>query len=103
MPSLEQQEISVLKGRIARLEARLAFLFEHLGLTFEADELAGDDPKVIEALQANNMLEAIKAYQAAHNVGLEEAKKGIDEMRGRLGIQAPPAREVGHCPCSAMR
>jgi ribosomal protein L7/L12 len=86
MATLEQQDIAALKGRITRLEARLAFLFEHLGLTFEADELAGDDPKVIEALQSNNMLEAIKAYRAAHGVGLEEAKKGIDEMRGRLGI-----------------
>jgi ribosomal protein L7/L12 len=86
MPTLEQQEIALLKGRIARLEARLEFLYKHLGLTFVEDAHPADNPDVIEALRANNMLEAIKRYRMATNASLEEAKSAIEQMRVRLGI-----------------
>lgn len=86
MPTLEQEEIALLKGRISRLEARLEFLYKHLNVTFVEDTSLGDDPKVIAALKANNMLEAIKYYRAATNTSLEAAKAGIEEMRARLGI-----------------
>jgi hypothetical protein len=86
MPTLEQQEISVLKGRVSRLEARLEFLYRHLGVTFIEDTRPTDDPRIIEALKANNLLEAIKLYRMATNASLEAAKVGVEEMRARLGI-----------------
>lgn len=86
MPTLEQQEIAQLKGRISKLEARLEFVYKHLNLTFVADTRPTDDPKVIAALKANNMLEAIKFYRLATNVSADDAKVAIEEMRGRLGI-----------------
>ena len=86
MPTLEQQEISVLKGRVSRLEARLEFLYKHLGVTFIEDSRPTDDPKIIAALKANNILEAIRLYRMATNASLEAAKAGIEEMRARLGI-----------------
>ena len=86
MPSLEQQEIALLNGRVSRLEARLEFIFKHLGVTFVEDLHPSDDPRVIAALKANNMLEAIKLYRLATNASLEEAKSAIQEMRARLGI-----------------
>ena len=86
MPTLEQQEISSLKGRIGRLEARLEFLYRHLGVTFIEDNRPSDDPKIIAALKANNLLEAIKLYRMATNASLEAAKAGVEEMRARLGI-----------------
>ena len=86
MPTLEQREIALLKGRVSQLEARLEFLYRHLGVSFAAQMRPGDDPRVIEALQANNLLAAIKAYRVATNASLEEAKIAIEEMRGRLGI-----------------
>jgi hypothetical protein len=86
LPTLEQQEIALLKGRVSQLDARLEFLYRHLAVTFIADTRPGDNPRVIEALKANNTLEAIKAYRMATNAGLEEAKIAIEEMRGRLGI-----------------
>ena len=86
MPTLEQEEISSLKGRISRLEARLEFLYRHLGVTFIADAQTGDNQQVIAALKANNMLEAIKLYRMATNASLENAKFAIQEMRTRLGI-----------------
>jgi len=57
LPTLEQQEIALLKGRVSQLEARLEFLYRHLGVTFVAQTRPGDDSRVIEALKANNMLE----------------------------------------------
>jgi hypothetical protein len=86
MPTLEQQEISSLKGRVSRLEARLEFLYRHLGVTFIEDSRPTDDPRIIEALKANNLLEAIKLYRMATNASLEAAKAGVEEMRARLGI-----------------
>ena len=86
MQTLEAQEISALKGRLSRLEARLEFLYKHLGVTFVEDTRLTDDPKVVAALKANNYLEAIKFFRMATNASLEEAKLAIEEMRARLGI-----------------
>ena len=86
MPTLEQQEIRLLKGRISQLEARVEFLYRHLGVTFVSQAGVGDDSRVIEALKGNNVLQAIKAYRMTTNASLEEAKFAIEEMRGRLGI-----------------
>ncbi len=86
MPTLEQQEIALLKTRVSQLEARLEFIYRHLGVTFVAHTQPGDDPRVIEALKANNVLEAIKAYRMTTNASLEAAKIAVEEMRGRLGI-----------------
>ncbi len=86
MPTLEQEEIGLLKGRVNRLEARLEFLYRHLDVTFIEDVRGGDDPQVIAALKANDMLAAIKLYRMATNASLEQAKLGIQEMRTRLGI-----------------
>jgi len=86
LPTLEEQEIASLKARVSRLDARLEFLYRHLGVTFVENVHAGDNPQVIAALRANNMLEAIKLYRMATNASLEQAKFAIEEMRGRLGI-----------------
>jgi hypothetical protein len=86
MPTQEQQEIAQMKGRISRLEARLEFLYRHLDVTFVEDTRLSDDPKVIAALKANNVTEAIKLYRQATNANLGEARMGVEEIRSRLGI-----------------
>ena len=86
MPTLEQQEIALLNGRVGRLEARLEFIYQHLGITFVQDTRLTDDPQVIAALKANNLLLAIKFYRQATNASLVEAKAAVEEMRARLGI-----------------
>lgn len=91
MPTLDQQEIATLKSRVSRLEARLEYLYKHFGVTFVEDTRLTDDPKVIAALKANNVLEAIKLYRAATSTGsvtvtVDEAKTAIEEIRSRLGI-----------------
>jgi hypothetical protein len=86
MPTQEQQEISFLKGRVSKLEAHLEFIYKHLGVTFVEDTRLSDDPKVVAALKANNLLDAIKFYRMATNTSFEEAKAGVEEMRTRLGM-----------------
>ena len=91
MPTLEQQEIATLKSRVSRLEARLEYLYKHFGVTFVENTHLTDDPKVIAAIKANNILEAIKLYRAATSTGsvtvtVDDAKAAIEEMRSRLGI-----------------
>ena len=68
------------------MEARLEFLYKHLGVTFIEDTQPTDDPKIIAALKANNLIEAIKLYRMATNASLEAARAGVEEMRARLGI-----------------
>ncbi len=86
MPTIEQQEIASLKGHVNRLEARLEFIYKHLGVTYVEDTRLTDDPKVVAALKANNVLEAIKFYRMSTNASLDEAKSAVDEIRTRLGI-----------------
>ena len=86
MPTLDQQEISALKGRVSRLEARLEYIYQHLGVTFVEDTRLTDDPQIIEALRRNNIIEAIKYYREKTGVGLAEAKSTVEEIRTRLGI-----------------
>ncbi|MEW6400321.1 MAG: hypothetical protein AB1649_00905 [Chloroflexota bacterium] len=86
MPTFEQEEIALLRQRIVRLEARLEYVYKHLGITFVEDIHAGDHPQVIAALRSNNLIEAIKIYRQIYNTGLAEAKNAVEEMRSRLGI-----------------
>lgn len=86
MPTLEQAEISSLRGRVSQLEARLEFLYRHLGISFVEDGRSTDNPQVVAALRANNVIEAIKYYRTATNSSLAEAKAAVDEIRARLGL-----------------
>ncbi|MFZ0548681.1 MAG: hypothetical protein WAM60_24740 [Candidatus Promineifilaceae bacterium] len=86
MPTLEQEEIASLRGRISRLEARLEYIYKHLGIPFVEDSRSTDNPQVIAALRGNNLIEAIKIYRIATNSSLAEAKTAVEEMRERLGL-----------------
>ena len=85
------QDIAALRDRIIHLEGQVAFLYRHLGVTFVPEAASGDDPRVIEAIKRGNLLEAIKVYREVYStttmtVGLDEAKRAVEEIKGRLGI-----------------
>ncbi|HNK64593.1 MAG TPA: hypothetical protein PKL78_01710 [Anaerolineales bacterium] len=86
MSTLEMQEIAALKQRIFRLEAQVDQLYRHLSLTFVEQAEASDDPRIIEALRRNNIIEAVKYYREVTGVSLEAAKAAVDEIRARRGI-----------------
>ncbi len=75
-----------LRNRVIKLEGQVAFLYEHLGITFVPETQVTDDPRIIEQLQKGNLIEAIKIHRQLNNSSLEEAKKAVEEMQGRLGI-----------------
>jgi ribosomal protein L7/L12 len=85
MPAMEF-EVQALRERVARLEGKLEFLYQHLGITFAPEAAPGDDPRLIESLKKGDNLGAIRIYREIHNVGIDEARKGVDEIRGRLGL-----------------
>ena len=81
----EQQYID-LRNRVLHLEGQVAFLYEHLGMTFVPEEQLTDDPKIVAALKKGNLLEAIKVHREITGAGMEEAKRAVEEVQGRLDL-----------------
>jgi len=86
MPTAEQHEVELLRSRINRLETQLDFLYKHFGLTYSENADPGDDPRILDALRKNNMIEAIKIYREMTNLGLAEAKAAVEAIRARRGV-----------------
>jgi ribosomal protein L7/L12 len=86
MSSFEEQEIALLKQRIVRLEAQVEYLYKHLHIAFAEDGSPTDDPRIIEALKRNNLIEAIKFYRENTGLGLAEAKSAVEAIKARRGI-----------------
>jgi ribosomal protein L7/L12 len=86
MSTIELEEIALLRQRVNRLETQIDYLYKHLGVTFVENSYETDDPRVVAALRANNLIEAIKYYREKTGLGLAAAKSAVEEMRSRLGI-----------------
>jgi ribosomal protein L7/L12 len=86
MPAMEY-EVTELRQRIAHLEGQVAFLYNHLGITFTSEAAPGDDPRIVEQITKGNMIEAIKIYRDLHKqAGLADAKRAVEEIRSRRGL-----------------
>jgi ribosomal protein L7/L12 len=81
-----EQQFSDLRKRVAHLEGQVAFLYEHLGMTFVPEPQLEDDPKIIEALKGGNLLLAMKVYRENTGATMDDAKKAVEQIQGRLGI-----------------
>ncbi len=81
-----EQQFSDLRRRVAHLEGQVAFLYEHLGMSFVAEAQLEDDPKIIEALKGGNLLQAMKVYRENTGASMDDARKAVEEIQGRLGI-----------------
>ena len=79
-------EVAQLRKRVTHLEGEVAFLYEHLCLTFVPEPELTDDPRIIEHLKKGNFLAAIATYRQINNATLEDAKEAVQEMQGRLGL-----------------
>ncbi len=86
MSSFEEQEIALLRQRVVRLEAQMEFLFKHLGVSMKEGGSTAVDPRIIEALKKNNIIEAIKIYREKTGVGLAEAKSAVEAINNRRGF-----------------
>ena len=85
MSTAEQQEINLLRSRIVHLEAQIDFLYRHLGVTY-VENNNPDDPRILDALRKNNLIEAIKIYREINDIGLAEAKAAVEAIRARREI-----------------
>ncbi len=77
-----------IRSRLNRLEQKVDFLLNELGLTQKAEaSLPVNNPgnsllaEVVALLRQNRKIEAIKVYREQTGVGLKEAKDVIDTMR----------------------
>jgi ribosomal protein L7/L12 len=77
-----------IRSRLNRLEQKVDFLLNELGLTQKAEaSLPVNNPgdslmaEVAALLRQNRKIEAIKVYREQTGVGLKEAKDVIDKMR----------------------
>ncbi|HLH60541.1 MAG TPA: ribosomal protein L7/L12 [Ktedonobacteraceae bacterium] len=73
--------------RLLRLEQKVDFLLNELGLAEKEAAAAADMPRIDPALaevvalvQQNKKIQAIKLYRQITGVSLEEAKRAIDNM-----------------------
>jgi ribosomal protein L7/L12 len=77
-----------IRSRLNRLEQKVDFLLNELGLAQKAEaSLPVNNPgdslmaEVAALLRQNRKIEAIKVYREQTGVGLKEAKDVIDRMR----------------------
>ena len=83
-----EEEIRI---RLARLENKVDFLFQELGLQEEYLAASPQDAalqaatsEIIALLRMNRKIEAIKLYRQQTGTGLAEAKAVIDRMEGMM-------------------
>ena len=83
-----EEEIRI---RLARLENKVDFLFQELGLQekYLAEQaqdaaLQTATAEIIALLRMNRKIEAIKLYRQMTGLGLKEAKDAIDRMEGLM-------------------
>lgn len=79
-------EVADLRRRVTHLDGQVAFLYRHLNITFVPEPELTDDPKIVEELQKGNFLGAIAAYRRLNNTSVDDAKKAVQEIQGRLGL-----------------
>ena len=86
----EIEEIAQLAIRLARLENKVNYLFQELGLEekYQAELaqvlLQSGMADVIALLRINRKIEAIKLYRQKTGAGLAEAKAAVDSMEGLM-------------------
>jgi ribosomal protein L7/L12 len=80
-----ESEILLLRSRVAELERRLDFLYNHFGISY-IENPRMENTRVVDMLKKGNKIEAIKIYREIYNVGLAEAKQAVDDLESRLGL-----------------
>ena len=83
-------EIEQIALRLHRLENRVAYLFQELGLEGKYQIEMAQVPMqsgmddIIALLRMNRKIEAIKLYRQRTGTGLAEAKDAVDRMEGLI-------------------
>ena len=75
-----EQDMAVLRRRVAKLERQMASLMGTLQVPYE-DEEDQVPPEVLEMVRRGKMILAIKLYREATGVSLKEAKAFVASLR----------------------
>lgn len=78
-----EQEIMILRGRVAELERKLDFIYRKMGIEY-VDNPGMADSHIISLLRNGNKLEAIKAYRELTNADLAEAKRAVEKIESSM-------------------
>ena len=87
---MNEREIQEIATRLFRLENRVAFLFQELGLEEKYQAEMGQAvmesgmAEIIALLRRGRKIEAIKLYREMTGLGLKEAKDAVDRMEGLM-------------------
>jgi ribosomal protein L7/L12 len=73
--------------QLAAVERKLDAVMEHLGVTLPEPEF----PAVVEQLDKNNKIAAIKEYRKATGAGLKEAKNAVERIASERSAGKPYA------------
>lgn len=80
-----ESEILALRARVAELESRVDFLYNHFGIA-HVEDIGMAEARVVEMLKKGNKIEAIKIYREIYNCGLAEAKLAVEGIERKLGF-----------------
>jgi ribosomal protein L7/L12 len=76
--------------RLARLEAQVAFLYQHLGLSpdsaFGGGPQTSTDAELLRLINDGKKINAIKRYRELTGAGLSEAKDAVEELERRYSL-----------------
>lgn len=78
-----EQEVMILRGRVAELERKLDFIYRKMGIEY-VDSPGMADSHIISLLKKGNKLEAIKAYRELTNADLAEAKRAVEKIEASI-------------------
>lgn len=80
-----QSEVVQLRGKVAELEAKLAFLYTQLNVTYVPDPDVRNAP-VIELLRAGKLMDAIKCYRDIHQTSLSDTNAAVEALRAKYKL-----------------
>lgn len=78
-----EQEIMILRSRVAELERRLDFLYRRLDIEY-VDNPGMVDSHILSLLKKGNKIEAIKAYRELTNSDLADAKRAVEKIEANM-------------------
>ena len=75
-----KQEIAEIKTRLEKLEARLGFLYRHLGITTQEAPGWHASPALLELVKKGDKIAVIKAFREETGASLKDAKEFIESL-----------------------
>ncbi|MFM7678438.1 MAG: hypothetical protein ACKO83_06270 [Roseiflexaceae bacterium] len=80
-----QSDVFTLRAKVAELEAKVAFLYKQLNITYVPDADVLNEP-VIALLREGKLMDAIKRYRDIHQTSLAETSAAVEALRAKYKL-----------------